>query len=353
MGIVAGHRNTVTLKPGHRNGLNVVTPRHGIPFAGSAEILMPSVYLKAAPTTIRFNAFGSLSGGSHLIGSSTIKFTSSGKLTNATIPLEASQRLKSEVWIKFNASGKLSQHHEFRGKAFISFEAWGKLTLAIYTIKNGLLYNYHAIEDSRGFAPEGWHTATFEDWTKIIQESDPTFTWETGGANTAGFDLRDTSEDYWNNTYGNTNSLGLNVRGSGERVLFDGSFGYIKQFSVQGTADRILIGGNYQQGIIIPDSDYEGYVFPLESPSWSETDKNVGMSYRWVKDNTTDPGTMTGNDGKTYPTTKIGDIVITAQNIAETKYRNGDTIPEITDNTEWIEATEGALCAYNNDWNNV
>jgi hypothetical protein len=42
-----------------------------------------------------------------------------------------------------------------------------------------------------------------------------------------------------------------------------------------------------------------------------------------------------------------------AYNLAETKFRNGNTIPEITDETDWKEATGAALCAYDNDWNNV
>jgi len=39
--------------------------------------------------------------------------------------------------------------------------------------------------------------------------------------------------------------------------------------------------------------------------------------------------------------------------LAETKYRDGSLIPEVTDNTAWAALTTGALCAYDNDWNNV
>jgi len=37
------------------------------------------------------------------------------------------------------------------------------------------------------------------------------------------------------------------------------------------------------------------------------------------------------------------------QNLNVSKYRNGDIIPQVTDNTEWANLTTGAWCWYNND----
>ena len=34
-------------------------------------------------------------------------------------------------------------------------------------------------------------------------------------------------------------------------------------------------------------------------------------------------------------------------------HRDGTDIPEVTDNAVWAALTTGAMCAYNNDWNNV
>ncbi|HHS14246.1 MAG TPA: hypothetical protein ENN03_10840 [bacterium] len=59
-------------------------------------------------------------------------------------------------------------------------------------------------------------------------------------------------------------------------------------------------------------------------------------------------GTMTGNDGKTYQTIKIGNQWWMMENLKETKYRNGDAIPNVTDDTEWAGLSTGARCAYNN-----
>jgi uncharacterized protein (TIGR02145 family) len=33
----------------------------------------------------------------------------------------------------------------------------------------GCLYNWHAVNDPRGIAPRGWHVATDEEWTQLIE----------------------------------------------------------------------------------------------------------------------------------------------------------------------------------------
>ena len=70
--------------------------------------------------------------------------------------------------------------------------------------------------------------------------------------------------------------------------------------------------------------------------------------------------TYTGNDLKIYRCTKINDRIYVADNLCETKFRNGDWIPGFDggvytpfSNAAWAALTTGALCAYNNDWDNV
>lgn len=53
-------------------------------------------------------------------------------------------------------------------------------------------------------------------------------------------------------------------------------------------------------------------------------------------------------DGNIYKAVKIGSQVWMAENLNTTKYRNGDEIPNITDNTSWSGLTSGAYCDYNN-----
>jgi len=58
------------------------------------------------------------------------------------------------------------------------------------------------------------------------------------------------------------------------------------------------------------------------------------------------------SDGNFYSVVKIGSQTWMAENLKTTKYRNGDEIINITDNTAWSGATLGGWCNYNNDANN-
>jgi len=91
--------------------------------------------------------------------------------------------------------------------------------------------------------------------------------------------------------------------------------------------------------------------------STSDSFKRAGLSVRFVSDATGVPDgtktTYTGNDGKLYEAVAINGLYWLSENLAETKYRNGDVIPEVTDNTTWTNLTSGALSAYDNNWNYV
>ena len=60
-------------------------------------------------------------------------------------------------------------------------------------------------------------------------------------------------------------------------------------------------------------------------------------------------GTMSDNDGNVYRTITIGTQVWMVENLKTTKYRNGESIPNVTVNTSWKALTTGAYCWYNND----
>jgi uncharacterized protein (TIGR02145 family) len=66
------------------------------------------------------------------------------------------------------------------------------------------------------------------------------------------------------------------------------------------------------------------------------------------------PGTptVTDVDNNTYATVQIGTQCWTHSNLKVSKYRNGDNISNITDNTAWSQTdmtSTGAWCNYNND----
>ena len=63
--------------------------------------------------------------------------------------------------------------------------------------------------------------------------------------------------------------------------------------------------------------------------------------------------TVTDIDGNVYHTVTIGTQVWMVENLRTTKYRNGDQIPNVTDDAAWAGLlTNSAFCYYNNDVNN-
>ncbi|MFA5434038.1 MAG: fibrobacter succinogenes major paralogous domain-containing protein [Candidatus Paceibacterota bacterium] len=58
--------------------------------------------------------------------------------------------------------------------------------------------------------------------------------------------------------------------------------------------------------------------------------------------------TVTDIDGNVYHTVTIGTQVWMVENLKTTKYRDGTSIPNVTDNTAWSNLTTGAYCDYNN-----
>lgn len=57
-------------------------------------------------------------------------------------------------------------------------------------------------------------------------------------------------------------------------------------------------------------------------------------------------------DGNVYPITKIGGQWWMASNLKTTHFSNGDSIPYISDASQWTSQTSPALCYYNNDSTN-
>lgn len=60
-------------------------------------------------------------------------------------------------------------------------------------------------------------------------------------------------------------------------------------------------------------------------------------------------GTVTDIDGNVYQTVQIGTQCWMTENLKVTKFRNGDAIPNVTNDTTWFNLTTGAYCDYNNN----
>jgi len=73
-------------------------------------------------------------------------------------------------------------------------------------------------------------------------------------------------------------------------------------------------------------------------PTWTGTYNNTEI--------------VTDIDGNMYHTVKIGSQVWMVENLKTTKYSNGESLPNCSDNNEWSTLNTGAYCEYNNDQNN-
>lgn len=217
----------------------------------------------------------------------------------------------------------------------------------------GYLYNWWAATDARNIAPSGWHVPSPVEFVTLMCYIDPTVCSNSEIRSTvAGGLLKETGTSHWftPNT-GATNTYGFNARGSGIRSGASGGYSLITY--------RIDLQSNQQQDV---DFSYVGLdaVFNSANSYFSRPPggiaeyKKSGLSIRLIKDSSTNTGTVTGNDGKTYSTIKIGNQVWMAENLAETKYRNGElisyhgiTFADRYTNAEWAALTTEALCIYN------
>jgi uncharacterized protein (TIGR02145 family) len=212
------------------------------------------------------------------------------------------------------------------------------------SIGYGLLYNWYAATDVRNIAAAGWHVPTGLDDHTLRQylSADPNF---TVAEQIRSNKIREVGTTYWPDpNTGATNEVGFNARGSGYRVngLFTSLSKTFEMFH--------YVYGGYDARVQHTTLTDFGYSTLLSFSS-------DGACIRLVKDTSLlshgQTGTYVGNDGKVYRTICIGNQEWLADNLCETLYRDGSPIPEVTDNSAWAALTTGAMCAYNNDWNNV
>ena len=198
----------------------------------------------------------------------------------------------------------------------------------------GVLYNNYTIQDSRNIAPVNCHIPTQTELSTLVTY--------LGGASVAGGKLKEAGISHWDspNTSA-TNITGFSGLGTGLR-------------GNSGTFDYLRVHGFFWTSTLEKADDY--YIMWIRYDSGelydpAVTNSSAGLPIRCLCD--TSDSTITDIDGNVYDTVVIGTQRWLVQNLKVTKYRNGDSIPEVTDNSIWAGLTTGALCAYNNDWNYV
>ncbi|MDB4059220.1 fibrobacter succinogenes major paralogous domain-containing protein [bacterium] len=87
--------------------------------------------------------------------------------------------------------------------------------------------------------------------------------------------------------------------------------------------------------------------------SSNSSSSSSSNSYDGNNSNLSTPGDdFTDSEGNTYTTTVVDGLVWTTSNANHSNYRDGTPIPQITDKTEWDNATTGAWTYYAQDENN-
>jgi uncharacterized protein (TIGR02145 family) len=198
------------------------------------------------------------------------------------------------------------------------------------------LYNFWVGDDVRNIAPPGWHMLTKTDLDALYLTVDPD---GTQSSNDAGKKLKETGNVHWDvwNSAG-TDEFGFTLLPCGYRES-DGAFwnkrlgGYLWSNTEY---EYSALSGYYTYASYGADILAYDYVYY----------KKRGYSIRFIKDDSTDPGTMTDNDGNVYPTVKIGSQVLMAVNFRGRKFRNGDLIPIVKYAEAWAGMTSAAMCEY-------
>lgn len=216
----------------------------------------------------------------------------------------------------------------------------------LYTpVKYGGLYNFWAATDIRKItSSDDWVVSSQSDFEDLVN-------YLGGDQSIVGGKLKEIGFIHWNSpNTGATDEVEFGARGSSIRYE-DGSFITDEYDGLKKTCEF------WTSTVGTPGAT--NMTFPLYynsaecNTTGAQEPYNVGISIRLLYTGSGTPTNYVGNDGKVYRIVQIGTQWWLADNLAETKYRDGSTIPVVTDNAAWSALTTGAMCSYNNDDNNI
>ena len=265
---------------------------------------------------------------------------------------------------------------------------------------------------NKEFAPEGWHVPTDAEWTtleehliangynydgttegnKIAKAMTSTTGWissticdagepcnDQGLNNSSGFnafpegyrwshgsfDSEGYDAVFWSSTEGrfrNLSNFRINLDMSSDFFYKrnGNSVRFVRDASSIGANGSILLNGtvsaenNQIKNVADPteaqDVTTKSYV-DNNTYTQAEVDAIISSLQEQIDalQATTGSGTVTDQDGNSYPYLTYGDQVWTVENAEMVTYRDGTPIPQGTDATEWSNLTTGAWCYYDND----
>jgi uncharacterized protein (TIGR02145 family) len=96
---------------------------------------------------------------------------------------------------------------------------WYNNDSASYAAIYGKLYNWYAVNDARGLAPNGWHIPTNSEWAKMTKFLDPTVDTSANGYTGENIAIYLKSTTGWNELGNGTNFSGFNAFPAGVRKI--------------------------------------------------------------------------------------------------------------------------------------
>lgn len=233
----------------------------------------------------------------------------------------------------------------------------------------GRLYNWHAVSDSRGLCPTGWHVADTTDWTALKNHLN-----SEGLTGYANHVMATTGWVPDNNGASNqSNTTGLGVEASGYLETVDFSY---TQFCCAGEyASHWTPLNDFEDPIDVEEGTSIRFYYNGSGISWEGLSKTTGAYVRCVEDGGTvlgclDPNASNYNpnaniddgsceydfspscmnsvvhDSYTYEIVAIGNQCWFTENLKTTIFSNGDEIPQGLNPTEWASIDEAACTVF-------
>lgn len=133
----------------------------------------------------------------------------------------------------------------------------------------GKLYNWHAVNDSRGLAPTGYHVPSNAEWDALATN--------LGGLSIAGKKMKEIGQCHWdsnNNDSNASNESGFTGLGAGRR-LYNGTF-----------QDQLVFGMFWSSNDYTSLNAYFHFLFSANASlsALNATGRGNGFSIRLIKD---------------------------------------------------------------------
>ena len=223
----------------------------------------------------------------------------------------------------------------------------------------GKLYNWYAVNDPRGLAPNGYYIPSDADW-KILTDY-------LGGESVAGTKMKSTSGWFYNNGSNTSGFAGLpgGYRFGGNFSLIDfygswwSSSNYFSNYAwsreLNYSNGDVYRGGTAKQdGLSVRCLREETSTCTFVYSSWSACSNNI-QTRTYASSPSGCSGTPPADsiqrtcNSVILTSVQIGNQIWTQKNLDVATYRNGDPIPEEQDASTWANLTTGAWCYFANN----